>query len=60
MKTIRPFKAPACAFILERKAWWTILTFLYEFEENLDKDAVFGGFQRVVGPVSCGPAGNTT
>jgi len=34
----------------------TFLTFLDEFEEDLDKDAVLGSFQRVVGPVIRGPA----
>lgn len=33
------------------------LTFLNEFEEDLDKDAVFGCFQRVIVPISRRPAG---
>lgn len=34
----------------------TFLTFLYEFEEDLDEGAVLGGLQRVVRPVGRGPA----
>lgn len=33
-----------------------LLTFLYELEEDLDEDAVFSGFQRVVVPVGRRPA----
>jgi len=29
---------------------------LYEFEEDLDKDAVLGCFQRIIIPISRGPA----
>lgn len=36
------------------------LTFLDEFEEDLDEDAVLGGLQRVVAAVRRGPAGRQT
>lgn len=38
------------------EASWMFLTFLYEFKEDLDECAVFGGFQRVVGPITRRPA----
>jgi hypothetical protein len=37
-----------------------VLTFLYQLEEDLDKDAVLGCLQRVIVPISRQPAVSNT